>query len=289
MSRVVYVNGRYKPYSSASVHVEDRGFQFADSVYEVIEVRQRKLVDLAQHLARLERSLSELLMPPPMSRGSLRNVIAQTLRRNRVVDGLVYIQVSRGEGRRDFSFPPRNTPPTVVVIARNQPPLLTSAVAATGISVITLPDNRWDRCDIKTVMLLPACLAKAEARARGAREVWFVDSDGYITEGASSNAWIVTPDGVAVTRPLSHDILGGITRATTIETLNGEGIRFEVRKFSLKEALNAREAFITSATNIVMPVVQIDATVIADGHPGPLSQFLRSQFHHFAEITDIAD
>jgi D-alanine transaminase len=289
VSRVIYVNGRYQPYHSAAVHVEDRGFQFADSVYEVIEVLGGNLVDATRHLDRLERSLSELSMPAPMGRGALLAVIGQTLKRNRVINGLVYLQVSRGAGPRDFAFPSKDTPPTLVVIARAQQPGKMAATAETGISVITMQDMRWGRCDIKTVMLLPACLAKEMAKAAGAREVWFIDRDGIITEGASSNAWIITKDGIAVTRPLSHALLGGITRATAIDTLRGDGVIFEERPFSLDDALHAREAFLTSATNTIMPVIAIDGHTIGDGRPGAVTQRLRSRFHHFAEITAAFD
>ena len=284
MSRVIYVNGRYQPYHSAAVHVEDRGFQFADGVYEVIEVLAGKLVDAPRHLDRLERSLRELSMPAPASRGALIVIIAETLKRNRVTDGIVYIQVTRGAGPRDFAFPPAGTPPTLVVIARRQSQSKIAATAQTGIRVITRPDNRWGRCDIKTVMLLPACLAKHEAHEAGAKEVWFHDRDGFITEGASSNAWIVTASGAAVTRPLSHHLLGGITRRTLIDTIAGEGVKFDERPFTRDEALNAREAFITSATNTVMPVVELDGNQIGDGRPGPLTRTLRGRFHHFADI-----
>lgn len=285
MSRVIYVNGRYQPYHSAAVHAEDRGFQFADSVYEVIEVLGGHLVDATRHLARLERSLSELSMPSPMGRAALLHVIRQTLARNHVKNGIVYIQVTRGAGPRDFAFPPPGSPPTLVVMARSQSQTSIAATAQKGIAVITMPDNRWGRCDIKTVMLLPAALAKDEAKRQGAKEVWFIDRDGFITEGASSNAWIVTAQGTLITRPLGHELLGGITRATTIDTARGVGLAFTERAFTCEEAYSAKEAFITSATNTVMPVVTLNGRQIADGLPGPLTCKLRSQFHDFAEIS----
>jgi D-alanine transaminase len=288
LSRVVYVNGSYKPYASAHIHAEDRGFQFADSVYEVIEVLGGRIVDPTRHLARLDRSLSELRIPLPMSRGALMQVIATTIKRNRVRDGLVYLQVSRGAGPRDFAFPsPGTVAPTLVVIARSQSQAKIAAQAETGIAIKTMPDIRWGRGDIKTVMLLAACLAKDAARAEGAREVWFIDAAGNITEGASSNAWIVTAKGTLVTRQLDERILGGITRATLMDCASDQQIKVEQRPFSRQEALTAREAFVTSATNTVMPVVAIDGTKVGDGRPGPITRRLRSQFHHSAEFSSI--
>ncbi len=285
MSRIIYVNGRYQPYRNAAVHVENRGFQFADSVYEVVEVLGGSLVDATRHLARLKRSLGELKMPPPMADAALLQVIRRTVALNHVKNGIVYLQVTRGEGPRDFAFPAAGTPPTLVVIARSQSQDSIAANAAAGIAVITMPDNRWQRCDIKTVMLLPACLAKHEARSKGAKEVWFLDAEGCVTEGASSNAWIVTRNDKVVTRPLGHELLPGITRATTIAAIRGEGLTFDERPFALSEALEAREAFITSATNTVMPVVTIDGRPIGDGKPGAFTNRLRSRFHDFAEIS----
>lgn len=285
MSRIVYVNGSYRPYAEAYVHVEDRGFQFADAVYEVIEVLGGKLVDATRHLRRLERSLAELAIRKPVTDAVLSHIIARTIRLNRVKDGIVYIQVTRGEGPRDFLFPPKSIAPTLVVIARAQPQTRIAAQAERGIAVITMPDQRWARCDIKTVMLLPACLAKNQAAAAGAKEAWFVDSDGNITEGASSNAWIVTNDGTLITRKLDPRILPGITRATLMDCARNEGIKIEERSFSVNEAVNAREAFVTSASNTIMPVISIDGHIIANGRPGALTTRLRSKFHHSAEIS----
>jgi D-alanine transaminase len=285
VTRVIYVNGAYKRYAEAAIHAEDRGFQFADAVYEVIEVLGGRLVDATRHLSRLDRSLGELAIPPPMSRAALLNVIGEVLKRNRVRDGVVYLQVTRGAGPRDFALPGPDVPPTLVVLARSQPPSRAALLAETGIAVKTLPDNRWGRCDIKTVMLLPAVLAKDAARRAGAREAWFVDASGTITEGASSNAWIVTGGGVLVTHPLDRHILPGITRATVFDVAKLEGLKIEERGFTVDEALKAREAFITSATNIAMPVVTVDGRTIGDGKPGPLARRLRSRFHHIAEIS----
>lgn len=284
MTRIVYINGAYKRYAEAAVHVEDRGFQFADAIYEVIEVLDGRLVVATRHLARLGRSLRELAISPPMSDAALIQVIDQVIRRNRVSNGIVYLQVTRGAGPRDFALPPSRTLPTLVVLARAQRRGWSAELAKTGISVKTIPDNRWGRCDIKTVMLLPAVLAKDEARRHSAKEAWFVDTAGNITEGASSNAWIVTADGTLVTHPLDPYILPGVTRATVLDIAKVEGLKTEERSFSKEEALAAREAFVTSTTNIIMPVVKIDGIQVGDGRPGPLARRLRLGFHYISEI-----
>jgi D-alanine transaminase len=287
LTRVVYVNGAYRRYGDAMVHVEDRGFQFADSIYEVIEVNRGALVDLPRHLERMERSLRELSIAMPSSRRVIELVIARVVRQNRVTTGLAYIQITRGEAPRDFAFPPPDVASTLVVLARSQSRPLQLKNAERGIAVATAPDIRWQRSDIKTVMLLPACLAKQAAAANGAKEAWFVDAKGFVTEGASSNAWIVTPDGALVTRPTTDNrILAGVTRRTCLDAARAEGLRLEERAFSLEEARGAREAFITSATNLVMPVVSIDGRAIGDGRPGPVSTSLRARFHDFAEFSD---
>ena len=285
MSRIAYVNGRYLPRSDAKVSIEDRGFQFADSVYEVCEVRAGHLVDEPRHMARLARSLAALKIDAPMNAAALAHVMRETIRRNRVRHGLVYLQVTRGEGPREFAFPASDVPRTVVCLARPLAVDSQKASAEAGIAIKTMPDIRWRRSEIKTVMLLPAVLAKEAARSEGAREAWFVDADGFVTEGASSNAWIVTHDGVVITRQLDPAILAGVTRATLIDVLKDANVDFRERPFRLEEALQAREAFITSATNIVMPVVRIDGRVVGDGKPGPISRRLRSKFHQFADIS----
>jgi D-alanine transaminase len=285
MTRVVYVNGRYLPYAQACVHAEDRGFQFADAVYEVCEVKDGRLVDEARHIERLARSLAELKLPQPMTPAALARVLRETIRRNRVRDGALYLQVSRGSRPRDFLFPPEGTEPTVVCLARSASPGAAEAKAAAGIAVKTMPDIRWGRCDIKTVMLLPASLAKEAARAEGAREAWFVDANGCITEGASSNAWIVDRHGRLITRQIDDGILRGITRTTLIDLLRREQIELVERPFTVAEAKAAREAFITSATNLVMPVVRIDGQPIGNGAPGLLTLKLRSEYHSAAEIS----
>jgi D-alanine transaminase len=283
MSRIAYVNGRYVAHRDAMVHVEDRGYQFADGVYEVCEVRGGRLIDERRHMQRLVRSLGELRMPLPMRLNALGVVLRETVRRNRVRDGLVYLQVTRGVAPRDFIFPSPATRAGVVVTARSLDRARLEAAANEGISVVTVPDNRWDRVDIKSVALLPNVLAKQAARDAGAKEAWFVDPDGMITEGGSSNAWIVTREGRLVTRPAEHGILRGITRTVVLDVAAGQNLAFEERGFSVEEAYAAREAFITSASQIVMPVVSIDGRPIGNGAPGLVATALRRDFHRFAE------
>ena len=283
MSRVAYVNGRYLPHAQARVHVEDRGYQFADGVYEVCEVRDGHLVDERRHVERLARSLHELRMQMPMVPAALGVVMRETLRRNRVRDGLVYLQVTRGVARRDHGFPPAGTKPSVVVTANRIDPEKTERLAADGIAVITLPDNRWDRVDIKSIALLPNVMAKQQAREQGAREAWYVAADGTVTEGSSSNAWIVTRDNQVVTRQADHAILRGITRTVLLEVLKSNGLTLTERPFTVEEAQGAREAFITSASQSVMPVVRIDGRPVGNGAPGLLAIALRRDFHRFAE------
>lgn len=285
MTRQVYVNGRYLPYVQAHVHVEDRGFQFADSVYEVCEINDGQLVDVSRHLARLRRSLNELQVEFTRSDGAVRHVMRQTVKRNLVHRGTLYMQVSRGQARRDFPFPQPQGEATFVCLARSGVPGAMSKLAGDGINVITQPDPRWQRCDIKTVMLLPAVLAKQSALHVGAREVWFVDGDGNITEGASSTAWIVTQDNCVVTRPLSREILPGVTRATLLDQLATLGVKVDQRAFNVAEAEAAKEAFITAASGTILPVVRINQQALGDGTPGAVSLRLRQKFHDFAELS----
>ena len=283
MSRYAYVNGRYLPFRDAKVHVEDRGYQFADAVYEVCEVRAGRLIDERRHLDRLERSLGALRIGMPMSRAALGVVLREVVARNRIRDGVVYLQISRGVARRDPAFPTADVPASVVVTARRLDRARVDAVAAAGISVISVPDNRWGRVDIKTVGLLPNVLARQAAIDQGARDAWFVDKSGFVTEAASSNAWIVTADGKLVTRQADHAILGGVTRAVLFAVVKNQGLTVEQRPFTLDEAYGAREAFVTSATQIVMPVISIDGRTVGTGKPGPLAAALRGQFHRHAE------
>jgi D-alanine transaminase len=284
MSRVAYVNGRYLPFAKATVHVEDRGYQFSDGVYEVCEVRGGRLVDEPMHMRRLQRSLGELKIAMPMPLSALRVVLRETVGRNRVRDGLVYLQVSRGVARRDHAFPAAGTPPSVVVTARSTDSAAAEKTAATGIAVITVPENRWDRVDIKAIALLPNVLAKQAAKEQGAKEAWFVGKDGYVTEGSSSNAWIISRDGKVITRPAEQGILRGITRTVLLKVLKAQGLELEERPFTVEEAQAAREAFVTSASQIVMPVVQIDGRPVGNGAPGLIATALRQDFHRYSEF-----
>jgi len=284
MFRVAYVNGRYLPRVEAKVSVEDRGYQFADGVYEVCEVRGGRLVDERRHMARLERSLNELGIARPMSPAALSVVLRETVRQNRVHDGIVYLQVTRGVARRDFPFPAAGTKPSIVVTARSNDPARLEQLAAEGIAVVTVPDLRWQRVDIKSVALLPNVLAKQSAREQGAREAWLVDAQGRVTEGASSNAWIVSRDGKLITRPLGRDILPGITRSVVLDVIAAQGLTLEERVFTVEEAYAAREAFVTSASQSVLPVVSIDGRPIGNGAPGLIAAALRRDYHRHAEI-----
>jgi D-alanine transaminase len=286
MSRVAYVNGRYQPHRDACVHVEDRGFQLADGVYEVCEVKDARLVDERRHMARLMRSLGELRIGLPMTLPALSIVLHETVRRNRVRNGIVYLQITRGKARRDFAFPAPGTSPSVIVTARSHDPVKAEATAVEGIAVITAPDRRWARPDIKSVSLLPNVLAKQAARDAGAREAWLVDENGFVTEGASSNAWIITADGDVVTRPAADNrILNGISRAVVFDVMAARGLALKERAFTVTEAKAAREAFITAASQIVQPVVRIDGSPVGNGRPGPFALSLRREFHRHAEFT----
>ena len=287
MSRIAFVNGRYLPLRQAAVHIEDRGFQFADGVYEVCIVREGRLIDEERHMRRLTRSLGELEIRSPMRRSALAVVVREVVRRNRVRDGVVYIQVTRGVAPRNHPFPPASVRPSLIVTARATDLAAGEKSAAEGIAVITTPDIRWQRVDIKTLSLLPNVLAKQKAKEAGAVEAWLVDREGLVTEGASTNAWIVTPDGVLVTRGLGNEILRGVTRDVVLDLLRREGIRFEERGFTVGEALRAREAFITSAGNLVMPVVRVDGRPIGSGRPGDLSLKLRRLFFSQAEWSPV--
>jgi len=283
MSRIAYVNGRYLPMRQATIHVEDRGYQFGDGVYEVCEVREGRLIDERRHLARLKRSLGELRIRAPMSPKALGVVLREVVRRNRIGYGIVYLQVTRGVARRDHAFPAADVRPSFVVTARKLNEARNEALAAAGIAVISVLDNRWRRVDIKTIGLLPNVLARQAAIDRGARDAWFVDKDGAVTEAASANAWIVTQAGVLVTHPADHTILRGITRTVVFEVIKEQGLSLEERPFTIAEAYAAREAFVTAASQIVLPVVRIDGHAIGGGKPDPIATMLRRQFHRHAE------
>ncbi len=285
MSRIAYVNGQYLPHADARVHVEDRGYQFSDGVYEVCEVHDGHLVDETRHMARLARSLRELRIREPMSAKAFGHVLRETVRRNRVRNGLVYLQVTRGVARRDHPFPKGDVKPAVVVTARSLDPRKGEKSAENGIGVITVPENRWERVDIKTVGLLPNVLARQAAEEAGAQEAWFVDKDGNVTEGSATNAWIVDKDGRLITRPAESGILRGITRTVVVDVARDEGVEIVERPFTVEEAKTAREAFVTSATKLVMPVVKIDDAVIGNGKPGSIATKLRELFYTQAEIA----
>lgn len=285
MSRIAYVNGQYRDMRDASVNIEDRGYQFADGVYEVCEVRGGKIVDLPRHLTRLQRSLRELQIAMPMPLNALEIVIHEVVRRNRVTYGIVYLQMTRGVARRDHAFPVKPVKPAVVITARSLSFQKNQDTAARGIGVITIPENRWPRVDIKSVSLLPNVLAKQQARENDAYEAWFVASDGFITEGASSNAWIVTKDGRVITRSADSGILAGVTRAVLLEVLSALQMTFEERPFTPDEAYQAAEAFVTASSQIVMPVVRIDGRNLGNGKPGAVSTRLREEFHRFSAFS----
>lgn len=285
MSRIAFVNGRYLRRADAAVNIEDRGYQFADGVYEVCEVRGGRLVDERRHMARLERSLAELRIALPMPLAALGVVLRETVRRNRVRDGIVYLQVTRGVAKRDHAFPAPPVSPSVVITANRLDVARLEAMAAEGVAVVTLPDNRWGRVDIKSIALLPNVLAKQAAREQGAREAWYVDGDGFITEGSSSNAWIVTREGRLVTRQADHAILKGITRGVVMEEIRAQGLELEERPFTVAEAHAAREAFLTSASQLVMPVVRIDGKPVGNGAPGLIATALRRDIHRYTEFS----
>lgn len=287
MSRIAYVNGAYQRHSEAAVHIEDRGFQFADGVYEVCEIRHGFIIDLTRHLDRLDRSLSELRMAWPMTRAALIHVIREVARRNRVKNGLFYLQVTRGAARRDHVFPAADTPSTIVVTAKRTDASVIAKKNAAGISTITVPENRWDRVDIKSVGLLPNVLARQAAKEEGAQEAIFVDADGTVKEGAATNVWIVDKSGRLRTRHADHGILRGITRMTLKDVTGTLGLEIVEQAFSLEEMLEAREVFITAATSICFPVVAVNGKTIANGHPGSVSQKIREAFFDIAEKTAI--
>ncbi len=275
MPRTVYVDGHWLPEGEAKVSVFDRGFQFADAVYEVTAVIDGRLIDYPGHAARLARSLAELRIPRPVSDERLLAIHREVMDRNHLREGLVYLQVSRGSADRDFLFAD-DLAPTLVVLTQAKP-IVANAKAETGMSVITVPEARWGRRDIKTVQLLHSSLMKVEARARGADDAFMVE-DGFVTEASSANAHIVTVDGVVVTRDLSHALLPGITRASVLELARRAGLPAQERAFTPEEAKGAAECFITSATSFVLPVVRIDGARVGDGKPGPVTGRLRDLY-----------
>lgn len=280
MPRYAYVNGSYLPHKDAGVHIEDRGFQFADSVYEVIALIHGQLVDEGGHLDRLERSLAAIDIAMPVKRDNLRFIIRELLRKNRLRNGMIYMQVSRGACRRDFPFPAAHVPPTLVITTRPYRYEVNPRLEK-GISVITTPDIRWHRRDIKTNGLLAQILAKQKALDSGAYDAWFFDDDGYVTEGSASNAWILTDDGCLVTRQPTEKILRGVTRAALFHICKDLGLVIEERPFTVEEAYNAREAFSTGAIALTVPVIEIDGRKIGDGQPGPVVKKLYDAYRDY--------
>ncbi len=279
MSRIVYVNGEYLAEEDAKISVFDRGFLFADAVYEVSAVLKGKLVDNDAHLKRLARSMGELKMTPPATGEEIEAIQMELIHRNNIDEGVIYLQATRGAADRDFAFPKDATPSLVMFTQKKS--LSQNPVADKGISVITVPDIRWKRRDIKTVGLLPASMAKQAALDAGANDAWFVE-DGFVNEGSSNNAFIVTHDGKIVTRHLGTEILHGITRKTVMELAKRENLEVEERPFTPEEAAEAREAFSTSASAFVMPVVKIDGHVLGNGVPGPVAEKMRKLYLEMA-------
>lgn len=275
MSRIVYLNGEWLPEADAKVSIFDRGFLFADAIYEVTGVVGGKLLEYEGHSARLQRSTKELGITCPLSPEELLEVHREIVRRNDLNEGLIYLQISRGTADRDFAYP-KDPKPTLTLFTQAKP-VLDNPKAKTGISVALVPDQRWARRDIKTVQLLYPSMAKMEAASRGADDAWLVE-DGFVTEASSATAHIITRDGKLITRQLSHAILHGITRASVLDIAEEAGITYEERAFTPEEAKDAAEAFITSATNFVLPVVAIDGQPIGDGKPGPLTLKLRALY-----------
>ena len=276
MARVAYAGGRYVSIHDKAVAIEDRGYQFADGIYEVIKAIDGRPRDLDRHMARLRRSLGELAIDMPMSEPALKHVIMETLRRNKLRRAIIYVQISRGVAPRNHLFPKSAKPVLVVTVRRA--PFPSESEFEKGCKVLSMRDIRWERCDIKSISLLPNAIAKQTAKEEGAREALLVDDDGLVTECSSSNAYIVDRDGRIVTRPLSEDILGGITRSVLFEVAQELGITIVERPFSLEEAKNAREAFLTSTSSLVMPITQIDDQVIGNGHPGSITQTLLAHY-----------
>jgi D-alanine transaminase len=277
MSRIAYVNGSYLPQSRASVNIEDRGYQFADGIYEVVHLYDGRLIDADLHLARLDRSLGEISLTPPMGRPALLHVLHEVARRNRVRKGIIYMQVTRGVARRDHAFPAGNVPPALVVTIRRTPPFPTDVDRWAG-RAITHPDLRWARCDIKSVALLPNVLAKQAARSQGATEAILVRPDGTVTEGASTSVWIVDAEGQLRTRQLDHIILPGCTRGALLGLIAEAGIDCREGPIGEAELRAAREVFVTSASSFVKPMVALDGAPVGDGKVGPVTRRMFALF-----------
>lgn len=277
MSRTAYVNGAYVPMDMAFVHIEDRGYQFSDGVYEVVSIRRGKCIDMEPHLDRLWRSMDELQMTAPMGRAAMKVVFAEVIRRNRVSDATLYIQVSRGVAKRDHAFP-ADTPSSLVVTCRRFNFDAVKARAQAGVKVLSQPDVRWGRCDIKSISLLPNVLAKQAARKDGAFEAIMVDPEGFVTEGSSTNVWMVTKDGKLVTRSTADNILPGITRSAILTIAEELQMSVEERAFTLAETEDAAEMFLTSSTSCAMPITHVDNRPIGSGKPGPTASRLVERY-----------
>lgn len=284
MSRVAYVNGQYLLHAEAGVHIDDRGYQFADGIYEVIALIKGQFLDEEGHLDRLERSLRELRIEMPMERRVLSHVLRETVRQNRIASGIVYVQITRGVARRDHPFPVGVKPSIVVTARRIKGP--SAAAVEQGIGVVTVKDIRWERRDIKSISLLPNILAKQEAREKSAYEAWLVDGAGVVNEGSSTNAWIVTKEGVLVTHPADHAVLNGITRLGVLAAAKKIGVRIEERGFTVEEAKAAKEAFLTSTTSHLLSVVSIDGKPVGNGHPGEVTIKLRQAYLNHFDLKD---
>lgn len=289
LSRIAYVNGQYLPHSAASIHIEDRGYQFSDAVYEVIMFVAGSPLDMEPHLDRLDNSLAELAIRKPMVRPALRRVIMEIVRRNRLQNGIVYLQVSRGVAPRDHAFPSANVNPALVMTAKRLDFAKIRDLQSSGVGVKTVPEIRWRRPDIKSVSLLGNVLAKESARTDGAYEAWFIDQAGLVTEGTSTNAWIVTSEDALITRQLDQAILPGITRAALFSVAAELALEVKEQAFSVKDALSAKEAFLTSSTNFVMPVISIDGTPIGWPEPGHVSKKLVDAYWRYVEMATADD
>ena len=285
MSRVVFVNGEYLPYEQSRVHIEDRGYQFADGVYEVFAVIENKLADYDAHMSRLLRSLSELNIKLPYSRKSIFFHISNIVKQNLISNGLIYLQISRGVASRDFKYP-KNIKSSLVIIGKNIPSGEYADSFIKGVRISTTKDLRWKRVDIKSLNLLAPVLAKQSAYEKNCQESWLIDDDGFITEGSSSNAWIYI-DNTLITRPVSNSILNGITRSTLIRGLKKRKIKYREAKFNLDDIKKANEAFITSATQHVMPVIKVDGIKIGKGVPGPRAQDFRAAYMESIKLTEL--
>ncbi|ABS64732.1 aminotransferase class IV [Parvibaculum lavamentivorans DS-1] len=285
MSRIAYVNGRYLRHAEASVHIEDRGYQFADGIYEVCGVRGGMLMDETLHLERMQRSLGELRIALPVKLPALRHILREVVARNRIKNGMVYFQITRGVAPRDHPFPSAATRPALVVTAKRLNEARVAIAVEKGVAVVTMPDLRWARRDIKSVALLPNILAKQAAREAGAYEAWLVDAEGYVTEGSSTNAWIVDAEGRLVTRPAGPDILNGVTRRVLLEAAKREGIEVIERAFTPEEAKTSREAFISASSAVLIPVVRIDGEPVGNAAPGSTTLRLRDAYRQIGELS----